>query len=143
MTSDNISARIIADSINPYEVRLVSAIWRYPRYIHSEVMTHRSFSRNAASSRAIPLKKMIFAVRDKPACPEFWGKNQKGMQAAEELTSDYRRIALDVWLSAMAEAADYAEVLDQVGVLKPEYCEIARARIGGAAPLFSREEVAG
>src|SRR4051812_25355231 len=94
----NISARIIADSINPHGIRLVSAIWRYPRYIHSEVMTHRVFSRNAASSRAIPLKKMIAAVGKTPAIPDFWGKNQKGMQATEQLNSSLVESCVKHWL---------------------------------------------
>ena len=38
----------------------------YPRYIHSEFMTHRVFSRNASSSRAIPVKRMIEQVRNNP-----------------------------------------------------------------------------
>jgi hypothetical protein len=46
-------------------------------------MTHRVFSRNASSSRAVPVKRMIEDVMADPAVPLFWGKNQKGMQAAE------------------------------------------------------------
>ena len=58
---------------------------RYPKFIHGEFMTHRVFSRNASSSRAIPVERMIEdAIRD-PAMPSFWGKNQPGMSAAEEL----------------------------------------------------------
>jgi thymidylate synthase ThyX len=56
----------------------------YPRFIHAEFMTHRVFSRNASSSRAIPVAKMIDQVRTDPAMPVHWGKNQAGMQAREE-----------------------------------------------------------
>lgn len=56
----------------------------YPRFIHAEFMTHRVFSRNASSSRAIPVAKMIEQVRTNPAMPIHWGKNQPGMQAAME-----------------------------------------------------------
>lgn len=52
----------------------------YPRIIHSEFMTHRMFSRNAASSRAIPVAKMLEMVRDTPAMPVRFGANQAGMQ---------------------------------------------------------------
>lgn len=57
---------------------------RYPRIIHSELMTHRVFSRNARSSRAVPVKTMLEEVRNAPFVPWHWGKNQKGMQAGEE-----------------------------------------------------------
>jgi len=63
---------------------LSTLLLRYPRWIHAEFMTHRQFSRNAASSRAIPVKKLIQDVIENPAVPMFWGKNQKGMQADEE-----------------------------------------------------------
>lgn len=57
---------------------------RYPRIIHAEIMTHRLFSRNARSSRAVPVQTMLNEVREKPFVPWHWGKNQKGMQASEE-----------------------------------------------------------
>lgn len=88
MHLDNISARIIGDSINPHNRRLTSFVCRYPRFIHAELMTHRAFSRNAASSRAIPLKKMIGNVEHNPARFVYWGKNQSGMQANEQLEPD-------------------------------------------------------
>lgn len=77
-------AKVIADSLNPHGVRLTTLQLCYPRFIHSELMTHRVFSRNASSSRAIPISKFIKEVRDIPAMPIHWGKNQPGMQAREE-----------------------------------------------------------
>jgi Thymidylate synthase complementing protein. len=64
--------------------RIVTMHLRYPRIIHGEVMTHRVFSRNARSSRAVPVKTMLNEVRNTPFVPWHWGKNQKGMQANEE-----------------------------------------------------------
>lgn len=81
----SIKSEIIIDSINPIGNRLTTFILEYPRFIHSEVLTHRIFSKNAASSRAIPIEKMIQQVIDNPAIPIWWGKNQNGMQAKEEL----------------------------------------------------------
>lgn len=52
------------------------------------LMEDTSLSRNASSSRAIPVKRMIEDVTTDPAIPLFWGANQKGMQAAEELNAD-------------------------------------------------------
>lgn len=79
-----ISAKIVLDSISPDGIRLSTVQMRYPRFIHAELMTHRAFSRNARSSRAVPVAKMIQEVVDDPAVPLFWGKNQPGMQASEE-----------------------------------------------------------
>lgn len=81
----SIKAEIIADSINYLGCRLTTFVLEYPRFIHSEILTHRVFSKNAASSRAIPIEKMIQQVIDNPAMPVWWGKNQSGMQAKEEL----------------------------------------------------------
>lgn len=78
-----ISAKVIADSITN-EIRITTFELEYPRFIHAEFMTHRLFSRNAASSRAIPIKAQIELIQDNPAMPIHWGKHQPGMQAAEE-----------------------------------------------------------
>ena len=89
---------------------------RYPRFIHSELMTHRSFSRNAASSRAIPIKKMIAAVRDEPAMPVYWGRNQSGMSAREAVAPEIEARAREQWRSALADALQHAEVLSDSGI---------------------------
>lgn len=89
-----IKSEIIADSVNIKDNRLTTYILEYPRFIHAEVMTHRMFSKNAASSRAIPIEKMIQQVIDNPAMPVFWGKNQSGMQANEELDDIKREEAV-------------------------------------------------
>ena len=79
-----ISAEVILDSVSPYGPRLTTMRLRYPRFIHAEFMTHRVFSRNASSSRAIPVKRLIQDVIDDPMVPRYWGRNQPGMQAGEE-----------------------------------------------------------
>jgi hypothetical protein len=81
----SISARVVADSMSPDGRRLTTFVLTYPRFIHAEFMTHRVFSRNAASSRAIPAKKIRASVRLDPAWPIYWGKNQPGMSAEAEL----------------------------------------------------------
>ena len=81
---NGIVARIVADSISEAGNRITTFELEYHRYIHSEIMTHRLFSRNAMSSRAIPVAKMIEQVRNTPATPIHWGKNKAGMQASEE-----------------------------------------------------------
>ena len=113
-----ISAKVIADSISLQGCRLTTMQLRYPRFIHSEFMTHRVFSRNASSSRAIPVAKMIAQVRDEPAMPVHWGKNQPGMQAFEELNADGRQDAMDRWMWAAGQAADAAEGMMNAGIHK-------------------------
>lgn len=79
-----VTAEIIADSISPSGVRITTFELDYPRLCHSELMTHREFSRNAASSRAIPVTAMIENIRRDMAMPVHFGKNQPGMQDAGE-----------------------------------------------------------
>jgi len=79
-----ISAKVIADSVSPQGVRITTFELEYPRFIHAEFMTHRLFSRNAASSRAIPVDKAIELIINDTARPIHWGKNQPGMSAKEE-----------------------------------------------------------
>ncbi len=81
---NNIKAKIIADSESTYGTRITTFELEYPRFIHGEFMTHRLFSRNAASSRAIPVERMIELVKENTAMPIHWGKNQPGMSAKEE-----------------------------------------------------------
>jgi thymidylate synthase ThyX len=116
--SRNIDIEIVADSINPAGKRITSALWTYPRFIHAEIMTHRMFSRNAASSRAIPIKKMMQAVREDPAMPEWWGSNKPGMQAGEQLDGEAKADALTNWLAAKTAALSFAEELESVGLHK-------------------------
>lgn len=79
-----IEAKVIADSIGPKSRRLTTLQLKYPRFIHAEFMTHRHFSRNASSSRAIPVEKQIEMLLEDTAMPIHWGKNQSGMQAEHE-----------------------------------------------------------
>lgn len=80
-----IEAKILLDSITDGGSRLTTWELTYPRMIHAEIMTHRAFSRNAASSRAIPAAKLRQRVLDLTATPVHWGANQKGMQAFDEV----------------------------------------------------------
>lgn len=120
----NISAKIIADSISAVNgKRITTYELEYPRFIHSEFMTHRMISKNAASSRAIPVKAMLMNILANPAMPSHWGKNQAGMQANEEcnnLVEDcgdfFSREA--VWQLAMNQALDFAEAFAEAGYHK-------------------------
>lgn len=111
-------AKVVADSVSPDGVRITTMQLRYWRFIHSEFMTHRVFSRNASSSRAIPVEKIIAEVRDNPAMPIHWGKNQRGMQAAEELDTDAVATAQWYWHNLRNEACYVAERLSKLGTHK-------------------------
>lgn len=113
-----IQAKVVADSISPSGVRLITIEGTYHRYIHGEVMTHRVFSRNAASSRAIPVKRMLKQVWSDPAMPVWWGKNQAGMQAPEELTGWRKMLARKLWVLAGWSAVCFAWALMKLGVHK-------------------------
>jgi thymidylate synthase ThyX len=89
---------------------------RYPRFIHSEFMTHRVFSRNAASSRAIPIKKMIAAIREEPAMPVHWGRNQSGMSAREAVEPEIEARARAEWQAALDDALRHAERLSDAEI---------------------------
>lgn len=109
-----IRAKIIQDSI--FTNRITTFELEYPRFIHSELMTHRQFSRNAASSRAIPIEKMHQHIRDNPAMPIHWGKNQPGMQADEEIYDI--KSARNNWLVASDMAIHSARMLMMDGLHK-------------------------
>lgn len=129
-----IKAEIIQDSKNPVGNRLTTFILEYPRFVHAELMTHRVFSKNAASSRAIPIEKMIQQVLDNPAMPVWWGKNQSGMQANEELDDTLLRhenvvdgvsgamtdklLAKALWLEGRDLAIEQVKKLNNLGLHK-------------------------
>lgn len=111
----NFTAKIIKDSINADNERITTFELEYNRYIHSELMTHRLFSRNSASSRAIPVAKIIEQVRNNPATPIHWGKNEAGMQSSEELQGVALEAASIRWKEAANKAANIAEEMSAGG----------------------------
>ncbi|MEO5342188.1 MAG: FAD-dependent thymidylate synthase [Gammaproteobacteria bacterium SHHR-1] len=112
-----IRVKVLADSI-ANDVRLTTMQLRYPRFILAELNTHRMFSRSSASSRAIPIKKIMAQVQDDPAHPAHWGKNQPGMQAREELDDDTKLRAIQQWRFARIDPLNRAEALAGLGLAK-------------------------
>jgi len=98
--------------------RITTMLVGLPRSVWSEFMTHRVFSRNAQSSRAIPVKRVYEAVTLNPYVPTHWGKNQRGMQAFEEIDKDLQQEAKQIWLSARDNAVEAAKALDALGIHK-------------------------
>lgn len=114
-----ISAKVICDSFcSSVGRRITTMELEYPRFIHAEFMTHRKFTRNASSSRAIPVKKTIEAVNSNPAMPIHWGKNQSGMQAREELDDSAKESVERLWLDAKDCAVQLAKEMNDLGAHK-------------------------
>lgn len=124
-----ITAKVIADSIGPESPQLTTLQLRYPKCIHGEFMTHRVFSRNASSSRAIPVERLIKDVMEDPYIPVHWGKNQRGMQASEECNERVRTFYFDhvdgeswtnekAWLKARDNAVAMAQAFADAGYHK-------------------------
>lgn len=97
ITSGSASAKVICDSIYNGS-RLTSIEVNFPRPFLAEFNTHCRFSRNSASSRAIPVWKRMLAVLEKPYIPNSFGANQAGMQAGEELSPEDRSRVVQNWL---------------------------------------------
>lgn len=91
-------ATVIADSISPDGYRLTTFESTYPRIIHAEMMTHRMFARNSASTRAIPLSTQLQNLLNNPFIPEKFGVNQPGMQAFQHLVGLPHEQAVAGWL---------------------------------------------
>lgn len=103
-------AKIIADSVGPTGVRLVTATLTFPRPILAEHNTHRMLSRNAASSRAIPAHKMMSDIREVPFLP-IWMENKAGMQSVTELEVDAASQADELSLTHLRSALDLVDNL--------------------------------
>jgi len=118
-----INAQIVADSVNIQGDRITTYVLTYPRMIHAEVMTHRMFSRNAASSRAIPFEKMLKMVEEDPFIPIAWQKDHKGMQGIEYITD---RITLEncigSWKAASIAAIAWAKTLSEELEVTKQIC---------------------
>jgi thymidylate synthase ThyX len=110
--------KMLADSIAPNGARLCTQQVTAPRFILAEINTHRKFSRNSASSRAMPVEKNIERMLADPFVPAAFGSNKKGMQAGEELAADVQAEARAAWAEMIQAAAGLARVLAEIGVHK-------------------------
>ena len=106
-------AKVISGCNSLFTMELV-----YPRFIHSEFMTHRVFSRNASSSRAIPIDRIIDDIKKHPVVPEEVYKNCKGMSGKERLSVEEYALFKGHWLSAMDSAIEAARELQSLNIHK-------------------------
>lgn len=112
------SAKIVADSISRAGDRLTTFEVCFHRYVLAEFNTHRVFSRNSASSRAIPIRRQLEWVRASPAWPVEWPAEQAGMQGGEALEPELEEEARGLWADAVDDAILFAERLKEVGLHK-------------------------
>lgn len=113
-----ITAKVIADSVSPDGDRLTTIEATFHRFVLAEFNTHRAFSRNSASSRAIPVQKQIARVRDNPAVPVSFPAEQRGMQGGKELSDPLLHEAQLSWVEAAKVAVKSAQHLANLGVHK-------------------------
>jgi thymidylate synthase ThyX len=97
-------AKVLADSLSPAGFRLTTLEATFPRFVLAEFNTHRVFSRNSASSRAIPIAKQLRRVLEDPYVPIEFGSNQPGMQAGPALSDAKGDAAEREWLGARDDA---------------------------------------
>lgn len=123
-------AKLLADSISEQGIRLTSFEATFPRPVLAEFNTHRVFSRNSASSRAIPVAKQIRKVLDDPFIPEQFGKNQPGMQSDEFLEGTAHHEAVAAWLRGRDRAV--ASALELL---------LGRSKLPGNLSSFSAQDI--
>jgi thymidylate synthase ThyX len=112
------SAKILSDSISKYNHRFITYEIVLPRIVLAELNTHKILSKNSASSRAIPVEKMIKKVLEDPYIPSHWGKNQRGMQAEFKVNIFTAWRSKKEWLKARDNAVDSANKLLKFGIHK-------------------------
>ncbi len=78
--------------------RITSVLIRHPRVIHAELLRHRSFSFQVASSRAVPTLLLLKEVMETPYVPFSWLQNQKGMAGGDDLSPAEQAEATEAWL---------------------------------------------
>lgn len=116
--SNTYSAEVLADSISPAGVRLITVQVTHPRFILAEVNTHRMLSRNSASSRAIPPEQQIARVMEHPFIPETFNKRVKGMGVGDVLDEETLGFAKHAWLEARDKSVEVANELIEYDVDK-------------------------
>jgi len=111
-------AKIILDSVSPSGVRLTTMAVTYPRIVLAEMNTHRAFSRNTQSTRAVPLHVAIKRVEDDPFIPDDWPQDRPGMTAEASLEGMEETLARRSWRNACDHAIFEARRMEQLGVHK-------------------------
>lgn len=108
--------KVVAHSISPEGIELPTIQFRQPRMIHSDFLTHRVFTRNGRSSRAVPVLTLLTEARN-PYTPHFL-HNQPGMTASQEFSDEERAEIEAIWREMAAHTVAGVERLQAKGVHK-------------------------
>lgn len=115
----DISAKIISASIGKESgVKIITMEVEQVRCALAEFNTHRVITKNGASSRAVPVKKMIEALRRNHHRPLQWLRNQPGMVATTVMSDEDAAECDHIWSEAMEDAIRHALRLDGLNVSK-------------------------
>lgn len=106
-----ISATIVKDSITKRNDRITTFKLVFPRYILAELNTHRVFTKSSASSRALPLRKMVKSALENPFIPIAFQKEHTGMQGTEYLDATELK-SLPEFLSILSNVFKYESDLE-------------------------------
>jgi thymidylate synthase ThyX len=109
-----IKAEIVLDSVSHSNKRITTFELTLPKQLLAQLNTHRSLSRNAASSRAIPTKKFLQSVREEPVMP-VWTENRPGMTGDRIEDKNKIDVLNALWLDARDYCMQIAELMAKHG----------------------------
>jgi thymidylate synthase ThyX len=138
------TAKVLLDSEHPnYGPTLTTVECTFARSALAELNTHRAFSRNSASSRAIPVAKMLAQVQENPFIPRRFSMSQKGMSASEFVDyavdpSAWQDVA-EWWLKSRDKAIESAQEGLDYGLHKQDVNRILEPFMMHTAIISSTE----
>jgi thymidylate synthase ThyX len=110
-----VKAKILA-ATKPAHEGLITFEIECPLYVWTELLTHRSFARNASSNRAMSTKRTIDMGY---YTPTLFLRQGKGMQASKELAK-HQWLALAIWHAVTRITHAGAFLLERLGVAKEQ-----------------------
>lgn len=89
-----------------------------PKSYLAQLNTHRLLSRNASSSRAVPISTMIDKIKSDTVIPMEWVKNKKGMSGDTVISPAAQQLASEKWLTSLEKQIDTVRQLEAIGLHK-------------------------
>jgi hypothetical protein len=112
------SAKVICDSVAPHGGRLTTLQLHFPRFILAQFNTYGSIAKNARSSRAVPVEKIIAEAMNNPVVPVRWGRRERGMVAGVLMTETDAEWCFSRWMDARDSAVTTASHMNSFGAAK-------------------------